>query len=61
MDWIVLALGVWAITGLIPALMLMFARARQSYYVDPLSPVRGAIQGPFALWTALAILRKERR
>ena len=58
MDWIILIIVVWLTLGLIPSMILMFARARKMYYVDPLAPLIGALQGPYALWTALQKLRK---
>ena len=58
-DMVLFGVGLWLIVGFIPAFLMMFARARQGYYVDPFSPLRGAIQGPFALWTVVMTIRKD--
>lgn len=61
MEWVVIAFALWLTIGFIPALMLMFARARQTYYVNPWRPLIGALQGPWSLWRVYHTLRKERR
>jgi hypothetical protein len=61
LDLILYGIGVWLMIGLLPAIFMMFARGRQGYYVDPFSPLRGALQGPFALWTAIMTIRRGQR
>lgn len=60
LDWIAIAVAVWLISGLLPGLMQMFERARQTYYVDPMAPARGALMGPFCLWNYVMTTRRER-
>lgn len=60
MDWIAILLALWLTIGFIPAVVLMFARARQTYYVDPWRPLIGALQGPWSLWQTYHALRHGR-
>jgi hypothetical protein len=59
MEWLTLGFEVWLLSGLVPSVVYMVARARKTYYVDPLRPLYGALQGPFAAWQVYANLKRQ--
>lgn len=58
LDWLLFGIGIWLIVGFLPAMLLMFARARQGYFVNPFAPLQGAIMGPYSLWVVVKTIRK---
>lgn len=60
METLAMAASMWLLSGLVPSVIYMVARARRTYYVDPLRPLYGSIQGPFAAWQVISDLRRQR-
>ncbi len=56
-DTLITLAALWMLSGLIPAIIYMVARARKTYYVNIWQPLIGALQGPLAWWVVYRALK----